>query len=190
MEQQGSQLLPEVLASLQADQHTSILHLGPIQPETVEFLSQFRCTLYVNDLFSDLPLPVDEDGPDVHQQMSQLLDFPPEARFDVCLFWDLFNYLAPEAISALAQLLRPRLAAGARAHCFGVHNTRSLEQHWKFAMLSPSLLQLRARSTPVPGYAPQSQGKLKELLECLEVQRSVLLAQSRLELSWRVKAQR
>lgn len=122
--------------------------------------------------------------------MSQLLDFPAQLRFDVCLFWDLFNYLDPAAISALAQLLRPHLAPGARAHCFGVHNTRSLEQHWKFALLSPSRLQLRARSAPVPGYAPPSQGKLKELLQGLEVQRSVLLAQSRLELFWQAKAQR
>jgi hypothetical protein len=63
-----------------------------------------------------------------------------------------------------------------------VHNTRSAQQDFKYAIASPAELALRPRAAILPGYAPHSQGRLNTLLDGFTVQRSVLLAHSRLEL--------
>ncbi|PLW67155.1 hypothetical protein [Pseudohalioglobus lutimaris] len=187
-EQQSSQLLPDVFAALENMPQMTILHVGPVQPETMAFLSGLPCRLYNNDLFAELPLAVDEEDEQItRRQLRELLFFPHEVRFDLCLFWDLFNYLDAEAVSALMDTLRPHLAPGAFAHCFGVHNTRSPQQDYKYSMVSSAELLLRPRPAALPGYAPHSQGRLNTLLDGFEVQRSVLLAQSRLELLLRAR---
>ena len=182
-ERQSSQLLPGLFESIAEDQRITVLHLGPVLPETVEYFSGVRCRLHVNDLFAELPLnfkPGDELT--VQQRMSELLAFPEGTRFDLCLFWDLLNYLDHEGIVALMNCLRPHLAPASMAHAFGVHNTRSPPRDCRYGIFSRSEIALRPRGQKVPGYAPHSQAKLKEWLEGFEVKRSVLLAESRLEL--------
>ncbi len=184
-EQQSSQLLPGLFDAIDEDQRVNVLHIGPALPETVAFFSDagFRCKLFFLDLFAELPL-VFEPGDEltVQQRMAQLMDFPQDTRFDLCLFWDIFNYLDETAIEALVHCLRPHLAAGARAHAFAVHNTRSPQLPQRFGILAGDLLNLRPRPAPLPGYAPHPQARLQALLQGLNIQRSVLLAQSRLEL--------
>ncbi|MBT6125115.1 MAG: hypothetical protein HOH70_07925, partial [Halieaceae bacterium] len=89
-ERQSSQLLPGLFESIAEDQCVTVLHLGPVLPETMEYFSGFRCKLHVNDLFAELPLgfqPGDELT--VQERMSSLVSFPEGTRFDVCFFWDL-----------------------------------------------------------------------------------------------------
>ena len=124
----------------------------------------------------------------MHERLGELLDFPAGTQFDRCLFWDIFNYLDAQAVGALMDTLRPYFAPGALAHCFAVHNARSPQRDCKYSIVSASRLKLRPRSASLPGYAPHPQGKLKELLHGFEVKRSVLLADSRLELLLRAKA--
>ena len=182
-ERQSSQLLPGLFDSIEEEQRITVLHLGPLLPETIEFFSGLRCRLHVNDLFAELPLsfkPGDELT--VQQRIADLLIFPEETRFDVCLFWDLLNYLDQDGVIALMDCLRPHLAPAAMAHAFGVHNTRSPERNCRFGIVSRSEVALRARERKIAGYAPHSQAKLKEWLSGFDVKRSVLLAESRLEL--------
>ena len=182
-EQQSSQLLPGLFEAITEDQRISVLHLGALMPETVEFFSDFRCKLYVNDLFAELPMgfqPGDEQT--VAEQVAELLDFPEDVQFDLCLFWDLFNYLDEEGVQAVMQCLGPRLASGARAHAFGVHNIRAERLDSRFGIVSSSRICARPRQAALPGYSPHPQARLKEWLPGFEVKRSVLLSQSRLEL--------
>jgi hypothetical protein len=182
-ERQSSQLLPGLFESIAEDQCVTVLHLGPVLPETMEYFSGFRCKLHVNDLFAELPLgfqPGDELT--VQERMSNLVSFPEGTRFDMCFFWDLLNYLDQDGIIALMECLRPYLAPTTMAHAFVVHNLRSPQRDCRFGIVSTSEIALRPRKHKVPGYAPQSQGKLKEWLDGFAVKRSVLLAESRLEL--------
>ncbi|MEP5567576.1 MAG: hypothetical protein ABJN62_07070 [Halioglobus sp.] len=188
-ERQSSQLLPSLFDSLDEDQRITVLHLGPLLPETIGFFSGLRCRLHVNDLFAELPLsfkPGDELS--VQQRISELLTFPDETRFDVCLFWDLLNYLDQEGVVALMESLRPFLAPTAMAHAFGVHNPRAPERDSRFGIVSRSEIAMRSREQKIAGYAPHSQAKLKEWLDGFEVKRSVLLAESRLELLLQTRA--
>ena len=187
-EQQSSQLLPGLFEGIAQEQRINVLHLGPVMPETVEFFSEYRCKLYINDLFAELPLvfqPGDEQT--VAQRVSRLLDFSDSVAFDVCLFWDLFNYLDEDGVRAVMDCLRSRLAPGARAHAFGVHNTRAARRDGRYAVVSAGEIRVRPRAPALPCYSPHPQARLKEWLDGFEVKRSVLLAESRLELFFQAR---
>lgn len=182
-EQQGSQLLSGLLQALKEERHLSVLHIGPVQPETVAFFSAFPCRLYFNDLFAELPLSrSDDEDNSLQQRVRELLWYADDVRFDICLFWDIFNYLDEAAVTAVVDVLRSRMVPGGRAHCFSVHNTRSEQRDRKYAIVAEDELKLRPRERRLEGYRPHPQGRLKQLLQGLEVERSVLLADSRLEL--------
>lgn len=184
---QSSQLLPSLFAPFEADERFTVLHIGPALPETVEFFSAYRCKLYFTDLFAELPIREEEDGPSFARQFDELLGFPEDIRFDVCLFWDLFNFLGREAIAAFITALRPHLNPGALGHSFGVYNLKSAPANQLYAINQVDALTLRERRQALPGYSPHPQSKLQEMLDCFQIDRSVLLAESRLELLLRAK---
>jgi len=114
--------------------------------------------------------------------MAALVKFPADTRFNLCLFWDVFNYLDAAAITGLMSALRPHLYRHSLGHGFAVHNTRSAQQDAAFEILGENALKLRPRNRPLPGYAPHGQSRLKELLNCYRFERTVLLADGRLEI--------
>jgi len=182
-EQQNSQLLPRLFEQITEEQRVTVLHIGPALPETVDFFSNYRCKLFFVDLFAELPLVFDtEDELTVEQRLEELLDFPDDCRFDLCLFWDVFNYLDDRAVAAVMDTLRPHLDAHTLAHAFGVHNTRSPQRDQLFAIERPDALRVRSRREVLRGYAPMPQSRLKAVLEGFRLERSVLLADGRLEL--------
>lgn len=187
-EQQKVQLLPKLFENIDEGQRITVLHIGAALPATVDFFAQFRCKLYFLDLFEELPIVLeDENGPSVADQVSELVQFSDDTRFDICLFWDVFNYLNPEAIRALTAALAPYLSKGSLAHAFAVHNARSAPQHLKFEITNAHTLKVGARTKPVVNYGPHTQSKLKDLLSTFDFERTVLLADGRLEVLLRPK---
>ena len=181
--QQSAKLLRVLFEDITDEQRISVLHFGPALPETVEFFSNYRCKLYFVDPFEELPLVADlEQGVSLQQRIDQLLDFPADTRFDLCLFWDLLNYLQADAVQLISARLKAYLKPHALAHGFSVHNTRSPQRDARFSIVGLDQLKLRERPKRLPGYAPLPQSRLKELLAGFEVKRSVLLADSRLEM--------
>lgn len=183
---QASTLLPRLFEHTGEEQRLTVLNIGPALPETVAFFSGFRCRLYFADLFSELPLEVPEDiadrpGDYLERAFREALALPAGTSVDICLFWDLFNFLDDDALTALVTVLRPHLHGGSVAHGFSVHNTRTPQSGYLYGINSIDELNLRRRD-PVPGYAPHSQSQLKNLLRGLRVERSLLLPDSRLEL--------
>jgi hypothetical protein len=148
----------------------TVLDAGPALQETVDFFSDYRCRLQVLDLFSDLPLRI-----------------PEGMTFDLFLFWDIFSYLDRDQVLAFFTVLRPHLRPGALAHCFGVHKQNMAQDDRIYSVLSPDTLKVRQRPVSLPGYAPHSQSKLKNLLFDFHMDRTMLLADGRLELLLRVR---
>jgi len=180
---QSSKLLSSLFARYDEEQRLNVLHIGPALPETVEFFSRFRCKLYFADLFSELPITRDEGaGQTLEQRFAELLDIPGDAQFDICLFWDIFNFLGKPAIVAFLAALQPHLHEGSLAHGFAVHNLHSQPTNQVYAIKSMDAVTAHSRSSPLPGYAPLPQSKLRNLLHCFHFDRSVLLSDSRLEL--------
>lgn len=182
-EQQAAKLLPELFATIPQEQRINVLHVGPALPETVDFFSAYRCKLFFVDPFAELPLVADlEADVTLQQRIDALFSFAPEVRFDICLFWDIFNYLSAEAVQLMDQCLRPYLHPQAQAHGFAVHNLRSPQRDARFSIISPGELLLRERPARLPGYAPLPQSRLKELFTGFAMKRTILLADSRLEM--------
>ena len=187
---QSSKLLSSLFENIDEEQRVTVLHIGPALPETVEFFSSFRCKLYFVDLFLELPIVACEDKePGLEQTFIDLLDFPPGIKFDICLFWDLFNFLNSDAISAFLAALRPHLHSASLAHGFSVHNRKSPRGDRIYGISQLDTLSVRDRKTALPGYAPHAQGQLKHMLNCFNFDRSVLLPDSRLELLFSARLQ-
>ncbi|QFU76389.1 hypothetical protein EY643_12350 [Halioglobus maricola] len=182
--QQSAKLLPALFENIDPEQRFEVLNFGPALPETVTFFSDYRCKLHFVDPFSELPLIADPEG-DISLQArvdAAMVGISPDARIDLCLFWDLFNYLEPAALRLIDARLKPQLQRGCLGHGFGVHNTRAPQQDVTFSIERTDSLRLRPRRARLPGYAPLPQSKLKEVLEGFEIRRTVLLADSRLEM--------
>ncbi len=118
----------------------------------------------------------------LQQAFAELAQIPADTRFDLCLFWDLFNFLDPEAVSALLKALRPHLFTGTRGHGFAVHNLRTPQCGKVYGISEMDRISSRPRAANLPGYKPYNQGQLEKALDCFSVSRAVLLADSRLEL--------
>jgi len=186
---QQSKLLPSLFDQIDEGQCLRVFHVGPALPETVDFFSRYRCKLHFVDLFAELPIVSnEEDNPSLGQQFGDLLQFSPETRFNICLFWDLFNFLGSDAITAFLKELRPYLRSGCLAHGFTVHNLKTAQSNQLYGIGESDTLRLRNRPAELPGYAPHNQSQMKTLLSGFTFERSVLLPDSRLELLLRIKA--
>lgn len=185
---QPSSLLAALFEQIDDDQTLTVLETGPALQETVEFFSRYRCRLHVLNLFSELPIREEEGGPSLRDQFSGLLQFPEGTTFDICLFWDLFNFLDRDAILAFMAALRPHLRPGSLAHGFAVHNQNVPQDDRRYGISAADALSVRPRPGQLPGYAPHTQSKLKNLLYCFNFDRTVLLAGSRLEFLLRARA--
>lgn len=186
---QPSKLLASLFQPIDEDQRLTVFDVGPALPETISFFSHYRSKLFLADMFSELPLTgSEEDSQTLDQRFDELLDFPEGTHFDICLFWDLFNYLNAEAISVFLEKLRPCLHPGSMAHGFAVHNTRSPQGDQLYGIRQTDEFSVRHRDRPLPGYAPHNQAQLKSLLPCFDIERTLLLADSRLEMLLRFRS--
>ena len=149
---QASKLLPHLFEDLDEEHTVTVFHVGPALPETVDFFSQYRCKLHFIDLFCELPIVTrEEEAPSAAQQFEEILQFPPNTRFDVCLFWDIFNYLNREAVSAFLSVLRPHLKKSCRAHAFSMHNLKTPQIRQLYGINQQDTLSFRNRLEALPG---------------------------------------
>ena len=185
---QPSKLLASLFQHVDDEERLSVLDVGPAQPETVNFFSHYRCKLYFADIFSELPIVTgDEDGPTLSQQFDEFMQFPANSRFDICLFWDLFNYLSSEAIAVFLAKLRPCLHSGSMAHGFAMHTVKSPQGDQLYGISQADAFRVRHRDKLLPGFAPHGQTQLKSQLSCFSFDRTVLLSGSRLEFVLKAK---
>jgi hypothetical protein len=180
---QPSKLLPSLFEHIDDGQRFNVLHVGPALQDTIDFFSRYRCKLHFVDLFSELPLATFEDsGLSLEQQFEEILQLPADTQFDLCLFWDVFNFLDTAVIAAFLSRLHPCLKTTSLGDAFSVHNVKTPQGSQLYGIKQMDTLSLRNRQTKLPGYAPHSQSQLKQALTCFRFERSVLLPDSRLEL--------
>lgn len=102
----SSALLPRAFARVGRERKFTVLDLGSPTPQSVRFFNQFSCQVYFSGLLDD-----DED-------LGTGLDIPSDVRFDVCLFWDVLNYLNGETLERVSEVVTKRLNDGCRGHAF------------------------------------------------------------------------
>jgi hypothetical protein len=102
----ASKTLARFLDLLFARPAAEVVDLGPVIGQNITFLGErVGCKIHVEDLFSDIDRHVQSD------KLDQLPAFiggrfsVPTSSIDAVLGWDVFDYLAPMAATALASEL-------------------------------------------------------------------------------------
>ena len=143
---QDSKILPGLVAGLDEDSRLSVLHVGPACSDTLDFFAGYRSRLFITDAFTELPLKSPgEDSRDLETQWRDILQLPEAARFDLCLFWDLFNFLSVDALAALSRLLAPHLHPATQGHAFSMHNPRHSLPNALYGIRNANTLSARPR---------------------------------------------
>jgi hypothetical protein len=153
-----------------------VLDLGSAVGSNVEFLSQFGCKLFIEDLYSALssraPGEGDLAGPGF---FAEFLSVPPETRFDVILAWDLFDYLQRKELAAFAEQLRSFTNRGALIFALISYHKTIPAQPYRFRIHDEQHLIYERRTAaerPSPRLAP---AEVTNLLKGFRVDRSFLL---------------
>ena len=102
--------LRDLFDRLPTDKVIDILDLGPAWNANIDFFSQFRSRLYIEDLFRWMQR--NGDAQSEKAAIDSLQAYPENTHFDVILFWDLFDYLSSHQAEALIKHLRPHCKKG------------------------------------------------------------------------------
>lgn len=181
---QPSKLLPLLFEKLPEDRPIVVFDVGCGDGDTVAFFSAYRCRLYFADMFGEAVVQEpQQDATDVEliAQFRRSLGLPEHVRFDVCLFWDFFNYVDGPALSAFVEALRPHLHEGTRSHGFGMLNARSALNNNHYGVRRHDLLSYRRRTEEQLPVYPHSQRELNQSLGPFNVLTSRLMVDGRLE---------
>ncbi|HEX4960971.1 MAG TPA: hypothetical protein VF173_09045 [Thermoanaerobaculia bacterium] len=154
-----------------------VLDLGPAVGSNVEFLSQFGCKLYIEDLYAALSSRTalgegELSGPAF---FAEFLAVPEETRFDVIFAWDLFNYLQRKELVHFAALLRRHCDRGARLFALMSILKTMPAQPYRFKIQDEQTLIYERRTAaerPSPRYVPS---EITDAFKGFRVDRSFLL---------------
>jgi hypothetical protein len=153
-------------------QGLQILDLGSAVGSNVEFLSQLGCKLHIGDLYASRAAA--GEGEELGQEFFEQL-FPADARLDVVLAWDLFNYLQRKELGRLGTLLRRHCRPGALVFALMSIQKQIPAQPIRFRIQEEGQLAYERRTSlerPGPRYAPH---EFKSLMKGFRVDRSFLL---------------
>lgn len=183
--EQRGRLFPELVRSLDTGDRLRVLEIGTARPETVEFFSHFRCQLYFGDLYA-APFLVDQQHrlsqSLLQAQFRKALNLPRNFKFDLCLFWNIFQFLTGPAVRALCAELEQHVHKHTRGHALGVHSVVTPCSRTQFAIRDAATFKLVSKGFPDLPYCPHPQRELSELLDIFKVERAMLLGDGTVEM--------
>ena len=188
---QPSKLLPVLFEGLAVNRRLTILDVGCGVDDTIGFFSQFQSRLYFADLYDeDVVRNIAEDATEdeLVEQFTAALDLPDGTQFDICLFWDFFNYLDGPALRGFVEALRPYVHDDTRSHGFGMLNAKTVLNNNQYGIRHLDLLSYRRRDKPELLVYPHSQRELIQLLGNFLINKSRLMVDGRLEFVLRYRA--
>ena len=181
----GARLFPELFRGIDPGERLKVLEIGRAHPETIDFFSAYKCRLQFADIYSASDL-LQEQGKrseaELAVAMRKALDIPKAAKFDLCLFWDVMQYLTGPAIRALCGVVEGHIHSGTRGHGLGVHSVLTACERAEYAVLSPSEFRLKESRLPDLQYRPHPQAELSELLTVFKIERAMLMADGSVEM--------
>lgn len=154
-----------------------VLDLGSAVGSNVEFLSQYGCKLYIEDLYAALTARTSSGEGDLAgpEFFAEFLSLPEDTVFDVILAWDLFNYLQRKELPALGEQLRRYSRKGTLVLSLISYHKQIPAQPYRFKIRDEQSLIYERRSgtdRPSPRFAP---AEVTGLLKGFRVDRSFLL---------------
>lgn len=170
--------LAALFEQIKSARKLQVLDLGPAVGSNVEFLSQFGCKLYIEDLYAALAArgPGGADGEEAGPHFfAEFLPLPEGTRFDVVLAWDTVNYLTRRELRHLVRHLRPACPPGAYVLVLVSILKQIPAQPYRFRIQDEQHLVYEPRTTahrPSPRFAP---AEMNDAFRGFRVDRSFLL---------------
>ncbi len=181
----STRLLDEVFAGLEPVYRPTVLDLGPGDPNTVSYLSQFNARVFFLDLTDSPELfnaPDDISPADALALMEEHLYIPPDTLFDILLFWDYLHLLNQPMLEALATYLQPFIHPAARGYGFGTMRRTGNPSLNRYGIHSSDKLIPRPSLNADLPYHSHSQQKLAAHFLCMQISKATLLREGDLEL--------
>lgn len=180
-----SKLFASLFEGVDASRPLIVLDVGSATPETVNFFSNFRCRLHFADLLT-APIVQHQKKNTIEsvldKQFNRLLDFPPTTKFDICMFWDILNYLDVPAFRAFNKALSPYVDENTRGHAFGVLNKKTILVQQDYGIREGGTLCVKHHTGKELQSYPHPQAEVNDLLNCFKINKRLLLPDGRLEM--------
>lgn len=93
-----------LFSQLQQSKKYQILDMGPATKANINFFSNFRCRIHVEDFYNtytDRQLKASRQKESTFDILECLQAYPQDTQFDVILFWDLFDYVQPNELKTV-----------------------------------------------------------------------------------------
>lgn len=181
----SARLFADLFRKIEPETRLNVLEIGRAQPETVDFFSRFKCRLLFADLYSASGLLLQQakrPEAELAAGFREALDIPAGEKFDLCLLWDLMQYLTGPAIRALCGALESHIHKGTRAHALGVHSVLTNCERAEYAIAGLNEFKLRKSRLPELEYRPHPQAELAEMLTVFKVERAMLMGDGTVEM--------
>ena len=180
----SSNLIGQLFELAQPGDRLLVADMGYPSPSTVRFFNQYRCRLEFLDLINADYLSSYPEGAELSALVEYFqagLNLQPGAIIDICLFWDIFNYLDRPGLEAFMQALGPYTSSSTQGYCLGVLSGRNRLPYCQYGIDSRASLS----QTQLFGHQPDvyfhSQRDLNSLLTYFEVDKSRLMPDGRVE---------
>lgn len=177
-----SGLLPLVLKKLNPHRRMHILDVGPAVPQTVDFLSGFKCRLHIADLLhgKSAAQPPGPEPKALAARFAASLSMI-DAPLDICLLWELPNHLSLDEMRIFNGVLSRYLKADTLAHGFCSFKLTQLEmRHWYGIVGTDSVVRLEDIALK-PAAHTHSQQQLVDAMSAFELERGALRSGGRVE---------
>ena len=179
-----SNLLPAVFKRLDLENRIVVLDMGHAASSTVSFFNHFKCRLSFVDIYSEQFI-VCPDSDSSHEelvaQMARSLNLDANIKIDICLFWDLFNYLNDAMIKALMEALEPHINHSTSGYVIGTRDSRNQLPFCRYGIVDKSSLTENKGSGTQGAIYPRSQRDLNKLIDYFEIDSGRLLSEGRAE---------
>jgi hypothetical protein len=196
-----SGLMPEILERVEHRSKLMVLDVGMGVHETVAFLGSRPCKLHFSAFHAALLTPPEVrirqavgELPDREAEQRALfeawlktfrsmMDYDSGTKFDICLFWDFFNYLDDIPLAAFSEALRPFLRPDTLAHAYLLLKPTPEVMNREYGIHSPGEVSVRPGTYQNLKSFPRPQARVTSMLKGLAVNHSVLRRDGLLEVA-------
>lgn len=180
-----AKLFPDLFRNIDPGKRLRVLEIGRAQSETVNFFSRYKCHLRFADIYSHASLLEGQANcseAELAVGFRKALDIPRDEKFDLCLLWDIMQYLSGASIRALCGALEPHLHSDTKAHGFGVHSILTTCERAEYSIAGLREFRMKKGRLPDLQYLPHPQAELSELLTVFKIERALLMGDGKVEM--------
>lgn len=178
-ETSSSPLLFSLLDGLDPEQRYEILETCKPSRNTIDYLSNYRCKLYISNSNTELTT-LDAENLDTPTKLNRAfvkalnLYKNQKAQLDILLLWDLPNYIQPALFPALIDYLLPHLNKDATLHCYIQTSSLMPEHPGQYHILGDKTVRISHHAPRTRACPCYYQEALHKLMAPFRVKRSIL----------------